>query len=69
MKGQEVEIKKEIEELNFKPTNVSIDDMDKLEQRKIMKKITFEKNSCYNLYVWLFNGIPKQIKNDGCCYS
>ena len=38
LKDREVKIKREIEELFFKPIIVSIDDMDKFEQKE-MKKI------------------------------
>ena len=37
LKGREVKIKGEIEELVFKPIIVSIDDMDKFEQKKKKK--------------------------------
>ena len=37
LKGREVKIKGEIEELVFKPIIVSIDDMDKFEQKKRRK--------------------------------
>ena len=58
MKDGEVKIKREIEELFFKPIMVSIDDMDKFEQKE-MKKIRPIKNACYN---WLINYIPKPIR-------
>ena len=68
MKGQEVEIKKEIEELNFKPTNVSIDDMDKLEQKEVMKKRLLAKSTCYSCQDWFINYIPDPVKNGEWCY-
>ena len=43
MKDRELKIKREIEELFFKPIIVSIDDMDKFEQKE-MKKISPIKN-------------------------
>ena len=58
MKDREVRIKREIEDLFFKPILVSIDDMDKLEQKE-MKKITPIKNTWYD---WLINYIPKPIR-------
>ena len=36
---REVRIKREIEELFFKPAIVSVDDMDRFEKKKEMKKI------------------------------
>ena len=58
LKDREVKIKKEIEELVFKPIIVSIDDMDKFEQKE-MKKIKPIKNTWYD---WLINYIPEAIK-------
>ena len=43
-KDREVKVKREIEELFFKPIFVSIDDMDKFEQKE-MKKIWPTKNT------------------------
>ena len=57
LKDREVKIKKEIEELFFKPIIVSIDEMDKFEQKE-MKKIRPNKNS---LYDWLISYIPELI--------
>ena len=57
LKDREVKIKKEIEELFFKPIIVSIDEMDKFEQKE-MKKIRPNKNS---LYDWLISHIPELI--------
>ena len=37
LKDREVKIKREIEEIFFKPIMVSIDDMDKFEQKQIKK--------------------------------
>ena len=58
LKDREVKIKREIEELFFKPIIASIDDMDKFEQTK-MKKIRPIKNTWYD---WLVNYIPNPIK-------
>ena len=44
IKDREVEIKREIEELFFKPITVSIEDIDKFEQKE-MKKIRPIKNT------------------------
>ena len=57
-KGREVKIKREIEELFFKPNMVSIDDMNKIE-RKEMKKIRAVKNTWYDC---LINYIPEPIR-------
>ena len=38
LKAREVKFKREIEERFFKPITVSIDDMDKFEQKEIKKK-------------------------------
>ena len=46
-----------MEKLLFKPVIVSIDDMDKFEQKE-MKKIRSIKNSWYD---WLINYIPDPI--------
>ena len=54
LKDREVKIKREIEEIFFKQIIVSIDDMNKLEQKE-MKKIRPIKNT---LYDWLINYIP-----------
>ena len=58
LKDREVKIKREIEELFFKPIMVSIDDMDKFEQKE-MKKIRPIKNTWYD---WLINFIPEPIR-------
>ena len=58
LKDREVKIKREIEELFFKPIMVSIDDMDKFEQNE-MKKIRPIKNTWYD---WLINYIPESIR-------
>ena len=47
LKNREVKIKREIEELFFKPLIVSLDDMDKFEQKE-MKKIRLIKNTWYD---------------------
>ena len=48
----------------FKSIKVSIDDMDKMEENKIMEKRTFAKNTWYYRYDWLMNYITEPIKND-----
>ena len=48
LKDIEVKIKREIEELFFKPIIVSADDMNKFEQKDIKKKRPI-KNTCYDL--------------------
>ena len=58
LKDREVKIKREIEELFFKPIIVSIDDMDKFEQEEV-KKIRPIKNTWYD---WLVNYIPELIR-------
>ena len=58
LKDIEVKIKGEIEELFFKPIIVSIDDMDKFEQKEMKKKRPV-KNTWYD---WLINYIPGSIK-------
>ena len=58
LKDREVKIKREIEELFFKPIIVSIDDMDKFEQKE-MKKIKTIKNTWY---YWFINYIPESMR-------
>ena len=58
LKDREVKIKREIEELLFKPIIVYIDDMDKFEQKE-MRKIRPIKNTWYD---WLINYIPEPIR-------
>ena len=58
LKDREVKIKREIEELFFKPLIMSLDDMDKFEQKE-MKKIRLIKNTWYD---WLINYIPEPLK-------
>ena len=41
---------------------MSIDDMDKFEQKEMMKKRSFTKNIWNNWYNWLINCIPEPIK-------
>ena len=57
LKDREVKIKREIEELFFKSSIVSVDDMDKFEQKE-MKKIKPIKNTSYD---WLINCIPEPV--------
>ena len=59
MRCQESKIRKELELLFFKPTDVSIDDRDKFEEKEMMKKRTFAKK---NLYDWFINYIRELIK-------
>ena len=58
LKDREVKIKREIDELYFKPIIVSIDDMDRFEEKE-MKKIRPIKNTWYD---WLLNYIPEPIR-------
>ena len=44
LKGREMETRREIEQLFFKPCIVSIDDMDKFEGKEMMKMRPFKKN-------------------------
>ena len=58
LKNTDVKIKGEIEQLFCKLIIVSIDDMDKFEQKE-MKKIRAIKNTWYD---WLINYIPETIR-------
>ena len=58
LKDREVKIKREIEELIFKPIIVSLNDMIKFKQRE-KKKINPIKNTCYD---WLINYISEPIR-------
>ena len=58
LKDRKIKNKREIEELFFKPIVVSLDDMDKFEQKE-MKKMRPIKS---NWYDWLINSIPKLIR-------
>ena len=58
LKDREVKIKREIKELIFKSIIVSLDDMDKFEQKE-MKKIRPIKNTWYD---WLINYIPEPTR-------
>ena len=58
LKGREANIKRKVEELLFKLIIVSIDDMEKFEQKE-MKKIRLIKNTWYD---WLSNYIPESIR-------
>ena len=60
LKNREVKIKRQIEELFFKLVMVSIDDMDKFEQRE-MKKIRQNKNNNYIIKA-IINHIPEPIR-------
>ena len=50
LRNREIKIRKEIEELFFKPIKASIDHMDKLEEKEMMKKTPLAKNIWYNWY-------------------
>ena len=58
LKGRKVKIKREMEELFFKPIIVSTDDMDKFEQKEMKKKRPI-KNTWYD---WLINYVPNPIR-------
>ena len=62
LKSREIKIRREIKELFFKTINTSIDDMDKFEQKEMMKKRSLTKNTWHN---WLYNYIPEPIKKQG----
>ena len=57
--------KREIEELFFKPIIVSIDDIDKFEQKEIRMKRPV-KNTLYN---WLINCISEPIRKTVCGFK
>ena len=65
MKDREVKIKWETKELFFKLIIVSIDDMDKFEEKE-MKKIRSVENTWYD---WLINYIPEPIRKSVCCFK
>ena len=52
---------------DFKQINVSVNDTNKLEDKKINKKGTFSNNTWYNWYDLLNNCISGSIKNHWCC--
>ena len=54
-------------EKDFKPINISLDDMEKFEEKERTKERTFAKKTWYNRYNWLINYIPDPIKNSGWC--
>ena len=58
LKGREVKIKREMEELFLKPINMLTDGVDKFEQEEMKKKRSF-KNTWYD---WLINYVPNQIR-------
>lgn len=43
-------------EKDFKPIDVSIDDIGKSKEKQITKKRTFAKNTWYNWHDWFFMG-------------
>ena len=47
---------------NFKPINISINNMDKFEKKELTKKRTFTKSTWYDQYDWLIKYIPEPIK-------
>ena len=49
-------------EKDFKPINISINDIDKFEKKELTKKIVFTKNTWYDCYDWLINYIPEPTK-------
>ena len=50
-------------ERDFKPINISINDMGKFGKKKrTTNKRTFTKNCCYDWYDWLINYTPESIK-------
>ena len=49
-------------ENNFKPINISINDMDKFEKKELTKKRIFTKNIWYDCYDWLINYILDPMK-------
>ena len=53
-------LKSKIEKLIFKPITVSIDDMDKLEQKEIKKKRPI-KNYCYDWLKLFLNPVRKTV--------
>ena len=58
LKDRNVKTKREIDELFLKTIMVSIDDMDKFEQKEL-KKIRPIKNTCYD---WLIDYFPEPIR-------
>ena len=58
MKDREVKVKREIEELFFKPIMMSINDMDKSEQKEMKKTRPIKKT----WYDWLINYFPEPIR-------
>ena len=65
LKDREVKIKREIEELFFELIIVSIDDMDKFEQKEV-KKMRPVKNIWYD---WLINYIPEPVRKSVGCFK
>ena len=59
LKDKELKVKREIEELFFKTIIVSIDDMDKFEQKKFKKFKKAIKNTWYD---WLIHYIPEPTR-------
>ena len=49
---------------NFKPINISINDMDIFEKKERTKKRTCTKNTWYDWYDCLINYIPESIKKN-----
>ena len=62
-KDAEIKIRKEIDKPFFKSVTVYIDDMNKSEEKKFLKRRPLDKNTWYN---WLINYILETIKrSDG----
>ena len=59
LKGREVKIKREIEELFLKPIVLCMCDIDKFEQKEIKKIRPIKKNTWHD---WLINYIPESIR-------
>ena len=59
LKDREVKIKRKIEELLFKPTMISIDDMNSFESKKQMRKPRPTENTWHD---WLIKYIPEPIR-------
>ena len=51
-------------EINFRPINISINDIDRFKKKKeLKKKRKFTKNTWYDRYDWSINYFPEPIKN------
>ena len=63
-KDREVKLRSEIEVLFFKPIIVLIDNMDRFEEKEIIKKRAIVKNPRFEGSI---NYISEPIKNGECC--